>query len=76
MTSLSATVAPNPAITDSIMQFIRSLTVVEVRKFAANTEPAAVIADITSDKADFRRDTIILIAITESNDDVTVTPSE
>ena len=71
-----ATTAPPPAIADRIMQFMTSLTVDEVRKFAAKTEPAAVIAEIISDMADFLRDTIIRIATTDSRAEVTVTPSE
>ena len=74
--SLSATTAPPPAIADRIMQFLISLTDDEVRKFAAKTEPAAVIADTASEAAVFLRETIRRIATTDSSADVTVTPSE
>ena len=70
-----ATTAPPPAMTERMMQFITSLTVDDVRKFAAKTEPAAVTADTISDTADFLRETIIRMATTESRADVTVTPS-
>ena len=45
-------------MTERMMQFITSLTVDDVRKFAAKTEPAAVTADTISDTADFLRETI------------------
>ena len=53
-----------------------ALTEDEVRKLAAKTEPAAVIADTASEAAVFRRETIRRIATTDSRAEVTVTPSE